>query len=231
MTNRAFAVLGMHRSGTSCLTAMMEHAGIHLGTVSRHNKFNLRGNHENPLILKLSDNLLVECGGDWRLPPSVVTWTTKHKRVRDQIITSYAHVDCWGFKDPRTLFTLDGWLEALPNLNLIGIFRHPHSVALSLHRRNSDLSIEEGYKIWFAYNKKLYYYLDKYKFPILKFEAQGFLDDFERIRKKFKLPAQHQAEREDIYDPSLHSKTSQNIQLPDEVEILFNKLNERVIQN
>jgi len=45
----------------------------------------------------------------------------------------------WGFKDPRTLLTLDGWLEALPEVSLAATFRHPLSVAGSLQERKQVL--------------------------------------------------------------------------------------------
>lgn len=228
MDNRAFTLLGMHRSGTSCITAMLEQAGVNLGSVSRKNKFNLKGNYESQLIMDLNDRLLAANGGNWELPPQTVTWSPCHKQLRDEIITSYADVDCWGFKDPRTLFTLDGWLDVLPELNLIGVFRHPHSVASSLHFRNSDISIEKGYQIWLAYNEKLYNYLIKYEFPLIKFEAGGLLDSFAGIIKKLKLHSERQSKWEKIYDASLHTKARQHIRLPHEVDMIFHKLNELV---
>jgi hypothetical protein len=39
-------ILGMHRSGTSCLAGSLERCGLFLGDVSRSNVSNPRGTHE-----------------------------------------------------------------------------------------------------------------------------------------------------------------------------------------
>ena len=41
-------ILGMHRSGTSCLAGCLEELGLHLGTVITSAPHNKKGNRENP---------------------------------------------------------------------------------------------------------------------------------------------------------------------------------------
>ena len=41
-------VLGMLRSGTSCLTGILEEAGLFLGDVKRKSRFNAKGNRPHP---------------------------------------------------------------------------------------------------------------------------------------------------------------------------------------
>src|SRR6266446_4453200 len=151
MPGRIIAVLGMHRSGTSCLVGLLEQAGVFLGEVSRKNPSNLKGNGENPRIMALHEELLRINGGSWDAPPETVVWPRELKTRRDGIIGDYRGAPLWGFKDPRTLLALDGWLEALPGLQFVGIFRHPLSVAESLERRNG-FSLEKGLRLWSAYN-------------------------------------------------------------------------------
>src|SRR2546430_4861601 len=121
----------MHRSGTSCLTGTLGEAGVFLGEVSTKNRFNPKGNRENQRILSLHQELLQANGGNWDDPPERVRWSDEHRAMRDAIIASYAGKKIWGFKDPRALFTLDGWREALPQIELAGIVRDPVSVARS----------------------------------------------------------------------------------------------------
>lgn len=162
-------VLGMHRSGTSCLAGTLEEAGIYLGDVSRRNRHNPKGNRENSRIIALHDDLLAQCDGSWDRPPQHVRWSEHHRRICNEIIQGYAGVRRWGFKDPRTLLTLPGWLELLPRMRLVGIFRHPRLVAVSLQKRNG-FTIEQGLQLWTHYNERLMEYHEQYRFPLISFD-------------------------------------------------------------
>ena len=50
--NEGVIILGMHRSGTSCLTGCLKEYGLHLGDVSESNKHNKKGNQENKEVFK-----------------------------------------------------------------------------------------------------------------------------------------------------------------------------------
>lgn len=148
-------VLGMHRSGTSCLAGTLEQAGLYLGEVNREALFNAKGNRENREIMDLNDVILSENGASWDNPPkSPPIWRRAHYKERDRILASYPDDRVIGFKDPRTLFTLGGWREALPGARLVATFRHPMAVAQSLSTRDR-FSLERGLDLWFLYNRKL----------------------------------------------------------------------------
>jgi hypothetical protein len=100
---RVIAILGMHRSGTSCLIGSLQKAGLHLGKHNTWNDHNLRGNRENDDIIRLNEALLNDNGGSWKNPPANVVWSRKHYKRAREIIASYRDHDLWGFKDPRTL--------------------------------------------------------------------------------------------------------------------------------
>jgi len=167
---KVVCVLGMHRSGTSCLIASLEEAGLFLGDVSREDPHNRKGNHENRKIMRLHEALLDFNGGRWDTPPIELVWADEHIVQRDEIIHSYSGASYWGFKDPRTLITLDGWLKGIPNLEMVGIFRHPAQVAKSLQVRDG-FSLEKGLNLWINYNRRLLHYYAKYKFPIISFDT------------------------------------------------------------
>ena len=113
---KVIMVLGMHRSGTSCLIGSLQHAGLHLGKHNTYNDHNLKGNRENNDIVALHEELLKDNGGSWKQPPPVTRWSEKHFKKAEKIIASYRHHTAWGFKDPRTLLVLDGWKQLIPDI-------------------------------------------------------------------------------------------------------------------
>src|SRR5437588_7405424 len=136
MASAAICILGMHRSGTSCLAGTLEEAGVFLGEILRRSRYNAKGNREHPRIMALHNHIFRANGGSWDSPPECMCWSPAHELKRDKIIQDFQGKSPWGFKDPRTLYTLDGWLRALPKLTLVGVVRHPLAVAQSLQHRN-----------------------------------------------------------------------------------------------
>ncbi|HET7394824.1 MAG TPA: sulfotransferase [Gammaproteobacteria bacterium] len=166
----AICVLGMHRSGTSCITGLLEDAGVFLGGVSKQNPYNLKGNQENLQIMHLHEDVLKSNGSSWDNPPEGdVVWSEHQKTSRIRIIEQYPEDTSWAFKDPRTLFTLDGWLEDLPNMRFIGTFRHPSAVAQSLFRRGK-MPPQQGYELWSSYNERLIKYKQTFGFDLVCFD-------------------------------------------------------------
>lgn len=165
----AICVLGMHRSGTSCITGLLEDAGVYLGNVSKHNPHNKKGNQENLRIVSLHDEVLGDNGGSWDNPPLATRWSRTQKAALQQLVAGYPQSGRWAFKDPRTLFTLSAWQELLPNLDYLGTFRHPGAVAQSLYRRGG-MPPEQAYALWSRYNTRLLQYRQDLGFDILCFD-------------------------------------------------------------
>lgn len=217
----------MHRSGTSCLTGLLEQAGVFLGPVSRANRWNLKGNHENPSIMRLHDEVLAANGGRWDAPPAAVVWPEVLKTARDEIVRSYEGEPLWGFKDPRTLLLLEGWLEVLPDLRFVGIVRHPALVAESLTRRNR-FPRERGLELWLSYNRRLLSLHQAGEFPMISFDAERFQDAFVRAARMLELPSS--SGDLDFFDPELrHPMPERPGPLPDEVERVYRALIERTV--
>lgn len=170
---RAVTALGMHRSGTSMLIGTLQEAGVFLGNVLGHSiEYNRKGLLEPKAVLFMHEDLLKANGGSWKDPPQEVEWKTLHVAVRDLFIESRAGRPLWGFKDPRTLFTLDGWQSALPSLEMVGIFRNPLEVAASLQRRNG-FSLEQGLDIWWKYNQRMLLIHRRARFPVIEFNPSA----------------------------------------------------------
>ena len=161
---RVIIVLGMHRSGTSSLAGSLEEAGLFLGgdRLASEARFNAKGNREPKRLNRLHEGLLNANGGTWFAPPATVAWTDRDRERRDDFIRSRASERIWGFKDPRTLLVMDGWLEALPKMEMVASIRDPMAVAMSLLRRaettdkrSRELSLEDWLALWRTYNERL----------------------------------------------------------------------------
>lgn len=162
-------VLGMHRSGTSCLAGCLEEAGLYLGAVNTKAPHNTKGNRENLAIMSLHDAVLAASGGSWNMPPEVVVWSEEHRARQAEVIGTYPGDGVWGFKDPRTVLTLDGWLEVLPRVRCVGTFRHPAAVARSLAARKR-ISAKDAFSLWLQYNRRLLDYQRRLDFDLIGFD-------------------------------------------------------------
>ena len=151
---RVIAIIGMHRSGTSLLAGSLQERGLFLGDVVNEAPHNKKGNRESLPIRELHEDILNSSGGSWDNPPEEVSWKGIHRSMRDLITNGFSDQPIWGFKDPRSIFCLEGWLETIPSLECVAIIRHPEEVAMSLHARNG-WSIEKGINLWYVYNRRL----------------------------------------------------------------------------
>lgn len=169
-------ILGMHRSGTSCLAGSLQQQGVYLGKVHEWNPHNLKGNRENPQIMELNESLFAANQGSWDKPPTQpIQWSTTQQQQRDRLIEELnaETAQAWGFKDPRTLINLDFWIAGLQGrypMHYIGTFRHPLAVAQSLNKRNGT-PFEDGLALWHSYNEKLLACWEQAPFPILSFDV------------------------------------------------------------
>ena len=167
------AILGMHRSGTSCLAGSLESWGLPLGKVKTASKFNKLGNRENPDIFRLHEAVLADNGGSWQNPLTVATWRTERLDALRAIITKFPSGP-WGFKDPRTMFVLEGWYCAIPRFRFqyVATFRHPMAVARSLNLRNG-MPIDQGLELWSRYNQRLLSLMEERKILLIDFDIPG----------------------------------------------------------
>lgn len=192
---QAVCVLGMHRSGTSCLTGLLEDAGVFLGKVSKQNPHNRKGNQENLDIMRLNEAVLAANGAAWDRPPEgEVSWNQEQSHALQAILSQYRGHSPWAFKDPRTMFTLAGWRAALPELQFIGTFRHPGAVAQSLYRRGK-MPPEQGFELWRRYNQRLLEYHAGQRFDLLCFDLdpEPYMQAARRAFARLGLDASHTA--------------------------------------
>lgn len=167
---QAVLILGMHRSGTSCLTGILQSSGVELGEVFTYSPHNKKGNRENKRVMNLNDNVLKHNQLAWDKPGTVTAWTDEHKKERQAILEDIqSRADSfYGFKDPRTVITLPFWRETMQPI-LVGSFRHPLSVAKSLYSRNK-MPLQDSLELWSNYNKLLLPALKQNASPLIHFD-------------------------------------------------------------
>ena len=188
--SRVICVVGMHRSGTSCLAGSLEEAGLYLGNVITTAPFNAKGNRENQRIMDLHEAVLAHNSGAWDRPPERISWTDAHREERDGIVRYYDAAAVWGFKDPRSLLLLDFWREALTNIDFVGTFRHPRLVAESLCRRNGG-SLDQWLDLWSDYSERLLALYELGPFPIVRFDVSedAYRNSLAVVARALCLPA------------------------------------------
>ena len=167
-------VLGMRRSGTSLLTGSLEAAGLHLGEVNNAARYNPRGNKENESIRRFNDGLLSRNGTAWHGPPErQVRWRpADEQRARALVEPYFRAARPWGFKDPRTVWTVDGWLRLLRGARMIAVFRHPSLVARSLTARRWPMDEDHALRLWCAYNSEIVRLRGVHGFPLVHFGSE-----------------------------------------------------------
>jgi hypothetical protein len=144
---RGVVVLGMHRSGTSAVTGIIDSLG--LPACRQDDRFpvrrwNARGNYESASLSTFDESLLTMLGGCWYAPPLPATgWATRSElgswRSRAKALFSAAHPSGrWAWKDPRACVLMPFWDLVLgTGVPRIVVLRNPLESAASLFERNS----------------------------------------------------------------------------------------------
>jgi hypothetical protein len=141
-------VLGMHRSGTSALTRVLNLLGVDLGAnLLPAAEDNETGFWEHRDLVLVNEAVLQCVGSRWddarpiaRQRFAGVTLQPLRKRARAILERDFHDSRIWGMKDPRLCRLLPFWLPLLEEFDSTPRFvlpvRHPLEVAASLRRRN-----------------------------------------------------------------------------------------------
>lgn len=146
-------IIGMHRSGTSMLTRLLGESGVLIGRkVTR--------NAESTFMNRLNYWVFQQASATWDKPAGIDDLLV-HDEVRPYVGQYLAGVtrgpasahflglrrwltyrslhnvaEPWGWKDPRTTYTLPLWLDVFPGARVLHIKRHGVDVAQSLRVRH-----------------------------------------------------------------------------------------------
>lgn len=157
---RIVCLLGMHRSGTSLVTRLVNAMGVDLGPGEHLMKAtgeNPRGFWEHHAMRDLNDEILSRFGGTWHEPPVLPAgWESDarladvRRRARAVIRDEFSGRRAWGWKDPRTCLTLPFWQQLLPPMRYVICLRNPLDVARSLEKRDR-FPVEKSGALWLLY--------------------------------------------------------------------------------
>jgi hypothetical protein len=221
----------MHRSGTSFLAGPLQQAGLYLGNVVLAAPHNEKGNRESLEIPSLNDRLLKTNGGSWESPQHTLTWSIEFAVERDHLIEDFRGHEPWGFKDPRTLLTLEFWNDGLPQIELVGTFRHPLAVATS-HQERDGMVSSKALDLWSASNSRLLALHVGFPFPIVSCDllSDDYAKAVSRICHKLGLDAHVGDTAHVFFDPELvHSFHDGERGLPTAVRDTYLRLREVMV--
>lgn len=149
------AIIGMHRSGTSMISGIIENLGIHLGTyILGSNDSNPTGHFEDQEFIELNDKILNSNGYSWDNVPDSLDQLIITDELEEEIKAFIKRKSInmfWGWKDPRTCITFYIFSKLLKNQKIIIIERDNNKVIHSLQKRNG-FSFEIAESITNAYN-------------------------------------------------------------------------------
>ncbi len=157
------AIAGMHRSGTSMVTRLLNLCGLYLGEeedVVFSRKDNPEGFWENAKFCNTNDEILASFGGGWDIPPVLEPgWeNSAHlaalNRHASEVIEEISQEPVWGWKDPRNSLTLPFWRRLIPDLKIVICLRNPVDVHRSLSHRGYA-SRFFSYNLWLTYYQQL----------------------------------------------------------------------------
>lgn len=156
-------IAGMHRSGTSMVTRLLNLCGLYLGDekdLVPKEEDNPEGFWENAKFQLINDEILALFDGAWDAPPAFERnwefspYLTSATKNAQQAIKEISSTSPWGWKDPRNSLTLPFWQKQIPDLKVVFCLRNPFDVYRSLARRGYSSGLF-AYQLWLKYNQQL----------------------------------------------------------------------------
>lgn len=160
-------VLGMHRSGTSTLTRLINMMGAYIGPEDKLLEIsdktmissNPKGHWERRDVIRVNDQILKTYGVSWQTPVFSKPIESKDlsqdiKKNMQLIIYGLDTRRPWVMKDPRMCLTLPAWLDFLEMPIAVIAVRSPVQIAQSLSKRN-QISHEKAIHLWEYYMAQL----------------------------------------------------------------------------
>lgn len=204
-------IAGMHRSGTSLTTSLLQSAGLHIGrNLLGSERGNEKGHFENIDFLKLHEAILRSQGishEGWTLQENISVEEQFVAQAKE-IVTKNAVSSIWGWKEPRTTLFLEFWADLLPEANFLLVYRNPWDVVDSLYRRSDQTFQQEpelAVKFWLHYNQKIINFYNYFSRRCLLANIQGIIQEpaqyVDVINDKFKTKLLKPASN--LYDSSL----------------------------
>ncbi|WP_017294485.1 sulfotransferase family protein [Geminocystis herdmanii] len=223
-------ITGMHRSGTSLVSSLLQSAGLNIGkNLVAGNEGNIKGHFENKDFVDFHEKVLYSLGINqigWTLEKDLSPPPAYQDEAKNLIELSLSQNKPWGWKDPRTSLFLNFWYNLIPDSPFLFIYRSPWEVLDSLFRRGDDIfhrHPEFALQIWMSYNQQILEFYRQYQDNCLLLNLNQITanPDFliEAIAKKLKVELS-KCDR-NLYEARLLKQLSHNSQRPYEVKQFF----------
>lgn len=156
-------IAGMHRSGTSMVTGLLNACGLFLGGAEElvgPALDNPEGFWENLNFVGLNEELLARLGGSWDEPPAFPMRWEFGSEVEPLLgraaglVARFGDHRHWGWKDPRNSLTIPFWQRVIPTLRVVVCVRNPLEVAHSLFVRG-DSTAASRFELWLNYYRQI----------------------------------------------------------------------------
>jgi hypothetical protein len=157
---RGVFVLGMHRSGTSAATRLVNLLGVPTCVeedLIPPTKDNPRGYWESTSLSAFNDRIFAALESGWSCPPALASkWETQPmiQVLRSEAVDLFTRVcpsEQWVWKDPRNCMTFAFWASCLDVEPVILLLhRNPLEIAASLRTRD-DLGFVYSLALWERY--------------------------------------------------------------------------------
>lgn len=212
----ALCIAGMHRSGTSLISSLLQSGGLEIGQrLMGVGRGNPKGHYEdldfNELHLQILESQGIHRNG----------FTMERElQIREQhALAARALVEerrrrnvAWGWKDPRSTLFLDFWQKIVPEANFLLLYRCPWDVVDSLFRRGDPAFRSNpsfAVRVWIHFNQLLFDFHDRFPERSLCVSSYRAAQSpellFHALRSKFNLDLGPVA---DLYDASLLHRTA-----------------------
>ncbi len=206
MNSEVLIVLGMHRSGTSCIAKCLSKMNVDFylpkindGFWEKHIEY-YQVNQLNDRILKNWKNPVLRRNLIIRKFYEFMVWRFVASNFNEPVMK--------GLKDPRLCLTYDYWEKHFKTIKIIGIFRRPEEVAKSLEIRDDygKTSLSNGLKLWRMYNETLLKIHNKKSFPLLNFNLnkEQFGKSLKKACEVLNIEFSLEAFNETFYDKNKH---------------------------
>lgn len=165
MQKKWILVLGMHRSGTSALSGLLQECGIEFGkNMIPTDENNPKGYWEHHELISINETILKELNASWHNPFHSKEKINSGWEISEQIknriqnfllSADFCEASICGLKDPRLSFLLPFWEPIFKkighSIQCLIMYRNPVEVANSLYKRDHIPGLYSEW-LWNAYN-------------------------------------------------------------------------------
>ncbi len=207
-------VTGMHRSGTSLISSILQRAGVNVGdNLIGSSKGNPRGHFEDVDFYNFHEKILRRFGQSILVQDAATLGKITPEETQEALalIEQRSAYEVWGWKDPRTSLFLEFWHNLLPTACYVFVYRHPVEIVLSLLRRGTDLEAQinpmASLRAWQVHNECILDFYQKHTEVCILCNIFGIVENIEAfidlVEKRFALPLQKEGAQSLFYPGEL----------------------------